>query len=74
MALDAYNKGMVITHMTTAQRDQLVPVKGMLIYNTDEKCVQLYRGPATGVGQPLIEPSRTGWNCLERGCNENLTP
>lgn len=66
IVLDSSDKGMVITHMTTAQRDALVPVEGMLIYNTDLSCVQLYRGTA-----PSIDASRTGWNCISRGCNEN---
>lgn len=66
IALDSANKGLVITHMTTAQRDALIAVDGMLIYNTDLKCVQLYRGTSPGVNA-----TRTGWNCIERGCNEN---
>lgn len=66
IVLDASDKGMVITHMTTAQRNALVPVEGMLIYNTDLSCVQLYRGTA-----PSIDAARTGWNCISRGCNEN---
>lgn len=65
MVLDAASKGLVITHMTTVQRDALVAVNGMLIYNTDLNCVQLYRGSAPGV-----DTSRTGWNCIKRGCNE----
>ncbi|MGC4128928.1 MAG: hypothetical protein QM564_05065, partial [Bergeyella sp.] len=65
IVMDSAEKGFVITHMTTLQRDALTPVDGMLIYNTDLGCVQLYRGTAPGV-----DTSRTGWNCIERGCNE----
>lgn len=65
LVMDSENKGFVITHMTTLERDALTPLKGMLIYNTDDKCVQLYRGTA-----PTIDNTRTGWNCIERGCNE----
>jgi len=65
IVLDSASKGLVITHMTTAQRDALIAVDGMIIYNTDLGCVQLYRGNSPGV-----DWSRTGWNCLERGCNE----
>lgn len=65
IVMDSENKGFVITHMTTTQRNTLIAVEGMIIYNTDEKCVQLYRGTAPG-----IDTSRTGWNCIERGCNE----
>lgn len=66
IVMDSDSKGFVITHMTTAQRNLLVPVVGMLIYNTDLKCVQLYRGTS-----PSVDSTRTGWNCLERGCNED---
>jgi len=65
LVMDAASKGFVITHMTTAQRNNLTPVDGMLIYNTTENCVQLYRGTAPGV-----DNTRTGWNCIERACNE----
>lgn len=65
LVLDAVEKGMVITHMTTAQIDALTPVEGMLVYDTEEQCVKLYRGTS-----PLIDPSRTGWQCIARGCNE----
>lgn len=65
LVLDAAQKGMVVTHMTNLQRDLLTPLDGMVIYNTNENCLQLYRGTTPGV-----DSSRTGWNCIERGCNE----
>lgn len=65
IVMDSHNKGFVITHMNNTQRDALTPLDGMLIYNTDEGCVQLYRGAAPGVDIGI-----TGWNCIERGCNE----
>ncbi len=65
LVLDAAKKGMVLTHMTTAQRDNLDALEGMVIYNTDEGCLQLYRGTSPGV-----DGGRIGWNCIERGCNE----
>lgn len=65
IALDSDSKGFVITHMTTSQRDALIALDGMLIYNTDLRCVQLYRGL-----KPGKDLSRVGWNCLTRGCNE----
>lgn len=64
IVLDSAEKGMVITHMTTAQRNALVPVEGMIIYNTDLNCVQLYRGTA-----PQTDAGRTGWNCIQSGCD-----
>lgn len=70
LVMDSADKGFVITHMTTAQRDVLITLKGMLIYNTDLNCVQIYRGTQTGANIPNIDPVRYGWHCLERGCNE----
>lgn len=52
LVLEAKSKGMVITRLTTAQRDALTAVEGMLIYNTTENCYQLYNG--------LL------WKCIER--------
>lgn len=65
LALDSEGKGLIITHMTTAQRDALVAIEGMIIYNTDFGCVQLYRG-----NNPSVDNSRRGWNCLTKGCNQ----
>lgn len=65
LVLDASDRGMVVTHMNTAQRDALTAINGMVIYNTDEGCLQLYRGETPG-----IDDERTGWNCIKRGCNE----
>jgi hypothetical protein len=52
LVLEARSKGMVITRLTTTQRDSLTAVEGMLIYNTTENCYQLYNG--------LL------WKCIER--------
>ncbi len=68
LVLDAAEKGMVITHMTTAEIEALDPVEGMLVYDTDEGCVKLYRGE--GADAPTNSPTRTGWVCIKRGCNE----
>lgn len=65
LVLDSAGKGLIITHMTTNQRDALMPVVGMLIYNTDLGCVQLYRGNSPGT-----DNGRRGWNCIKKGCNE----
>lgn len=64
MVLDAAKKGMVITHMTTAQINALTPVVGMIVYDTDVKCVKLYRG-----NDPTVAPDRKGWVCIQPGCN-----
>ena len=65
IVLDSEQKGMVITHMTTGQINALTPVDGMMVYDTDLGCVKLYRGTAPGT-----DATRTGWNCIEEGCNE----
>lgn len=67
LVLDSSNKGFVITHMTTSQRNNLIAVEGMIIYNTELKCVQLYRG-----NNPSVDNTRKGWNCIVKGCNTNL--
>ncbi len=64
IVLDASKKGMVITHMTTAQINALTPVTGMIVYDTDAKCIKLYRGD-----NPAIAPDRKGWVCIQQGCN-----
>ncbi|KQT20575.1 hypothetical protein ASG31_17560 [Chryseobacterium sp. Leaf404] len=65
LVIDSDSKGLVITHMTTSQRNALSAVEGMMIYNTDLQCVQIFRG-----NNPGVDKSRTGWNCVVRGCNE----
>jgi hypothetical protein len=52
LVLEAKSKGLVITRLTTNQRNSLTPVEGMLIYNLTENCYQLYNG--------------TLWKCIER--------
>lgn len=66
LVLDGAFKGMVITHMTTAEINALTPVEGMLVFDTDEACVKLYRG--AGANAPVVHPSRQGWVCIERVC------
>lgn len=64
LVLDAAKKGLVITHMTTAQINALIPVAGMIVYDTDVKCVKLYRN-----NNPKVKPERKGWVCIQQGCN-----
>lgn len=67
LVLDAEERGMVITHTTP---DKIAnPVEGMLIFDTDAKCIKMYRGLIPG-----NDAGRTGWNCLERGCNDDMIP
>lgn len=66
LVLDGAFKGMVITHMSTAEIEALTPLKGMLVFDTDLQCVKLYRG--AGANAPLVNPTRQGWVCIERIC------
>ncbi|MET3036478.1 hypothetical protein ABXT08_10270 [Chryseobacterium sp. NRRL B-14859] len=54
IALEAKSKGMVITRTTSASI--AVPVEGMFIYDTVDKCFKLYNG--------------TTWDCIIRSCND----
>lgn len=54
LVLDAQNKGLVVTRLSTTERDALNAVEGMLIYNTTVNCFQLYNG--------------TTWNCIQETC------
>lgn len=65
IVMDSDSKGFVITHMTTTQRNALVPAVGMMIYNTTLQSVQIYRGNTPGV-----DTSRLGWSSITRACNE----
>ncbi|WP_126651682.1 hypothetical protein [Chryseobacterium aureum] len=69
LVLDAVNKGLVITHMTTEQINALVPVKGMIVYDTTEGRVKIYRGNNTD-NKPLIDEGRYGWQPITRSCND----
>lgn len=57
LVMESNDKGFVITRLSTIDRNSptFVAIKGMLIYNTTENCVQLYNGIA--------------WKCIERDCN-----
>lgn len=65
LVMDGSHRGFVVNHLTTIQRNLLEPIEGMIIYNTDLGCVQLYRGMS-----PSRNESRTGWNCIEKSCND----
>lgn len=54
LALESINKGMVVTRTTSSSI--ALPVEGMLIYDTADKCFKLYNG--------------TMWNCIVRSCND----
>lgn len=44
VALESNDKGFVITRMTTAQINNLTAQEGMMVYDTDAKCLKIYDG------------------------------
>lgn len=54
IALLSKNKGFVLTRTTSASISN--PQKGMLIWDTYDKCIKLYNG--------------TIWRCIEQSCNQ----
>lgn len=45
-ALEAKTKGFVPNRLTTAQKNTLVPVEGMMVYDTNLDCLSIYDGTA----------------------------
>jgi hypothetical protein len=55
LELESTTQGFVMTRMTTEQRDLIpTPLTGMIIFNTEENCVQVNLGP----------PEEPVWECL----------
>lgn len=50
IALEAKTKGFAPNRLTTAQKNALVPIEGMLVYDTSLDCLSMYDG--------------TAWKCL----------
>jgi uncharacterized protein (TIGR02145 family) len=61
IALESNTEGFVITRNTTAQINAITdPVEGMMVYDTDEKCLKIYDG--------------TAWKCFSTpACPETCT-
>ncbi len=57
LALDSKEKGLVLTRLSQAEIDLLTPSEGMLLYNTDSKCLFLYDGME--------------WFCIQQTCIDN---
>ncbi|MDM1346828.1 hypothetical protein [Myroides marinus] len=54
VVLESYNKGLVLTRLTTAQIEALKPVEGMMVYDSTANCLKLYNGKT--------------WGCVVQGC------
>ncbi|BFO67490.1 LamG-like jellyroll fold domain-containing protein [Chryseobacterium sp. KCF3-3] len=46
VALESKTKGFVVNRLTTTQKNALVPVEGMLVYDKDLDCLSIYNGSA----------------------------
>ena len=57
IVLESKSKGFVITRTTSNSIPAQDLVEGMIIYDTDDKCIKLYNG--------------TDWNCIQRTCPTN---
>lgn len=57
IALESKESAMVITRNANPNMIQN-PIEGMLIWDTTENCLKLFKGP------------NFGWKCISRGCNE----
>ncbi|MER3373500.1 MAG: hypothetical protein RIM83_02575 [Allomuricauda sp.] len=44
LELESNNRVLVITRVTTAQMSTINPLRGALVYNTDEECIHYYNG------------------------------
>lgn len=54
VVLESYNKGLVLTRLTTAQIEALKPIEGMMVYDSTANCLKLYNGKT--------------WGCVVQGC------
>jgi hypothetical protein len=43
-ALESKTKGFVINRLTSTQKNALIPVEGMMVYDTDLDCLSIYNG------------------------------
>lgn len=55
IAIEANNKGFVITRMSNPETAIAQPIEGMIVYDTDDSCLKIYNG--------------TSWKCIEQTCN-----
>jgi len=56
--VESTDKGFLPPRMTEAQRDGITsPAKGLIVYNTDEDCIQVNNGT----------PASPNWECLSTG-------
>ena len=44
IALESKTKGFVLNRLTTAQKQALIPVEGMIVFDTNLNCVSVYNG------------------------------
>lgn len=54
VVLESFNKGLVVTRLTTAEINSLKPVEGMIVYDSTVNCLKIYNGNT--------------WGCIVQGC------
>ncbi|MFV0208805.1 IgGFc-binding protein [Empedobacter falsenii] len=54
LVLESKNKGLVISRNKNPEKNILLPVRGMILYDSDDKCIKLYNG--------------TKWSCIKQKC------
>ncbi|MFH1120689.1 MAG: hypothetical protein V1775_12780 [Bacteroidota bacterium] len=56
-------KGFLPPRMTSAQRNAIAaPAEGLVIYNTDEKALNVYNGTAWASAMPVLQPFECGYS------------
>lgn len=58
IALESTNKAMVITRNANPETNIATPVEGMVVWDTTDNCLKLYKG------------SEIGWSCTSNQCNQ----
>jgi len=56
LVLESHQKGMVLSRVNVDDIPTDKLVEGMIVFDLKDKCIKMYNG--------------TGWNCIERACNE----
>ncbi|WP_010254659.1 hypothetical protein [Myroides injenensis] len=54
VVLESFNKGLVVTRLSTVEIESLKPVEGMIVYDSTVNCLKVYNG--------------NSWGCIVQGC------
>ncbi len=80
LELEANNKALVLTRLSNIEMNNIVPLKGAIVYNTDENCLFFYDGTSWGnlcnsanINQQLSFNTSTNVMTLENGGTVDLS-